>query len=176
RGSGLEDDRALDLVELVVDHRSHARPAGPAADLLRLRLPSAPARHDALRIATGDLLWRKDAALRAVACTALGADVHAAYQLQQLAAPPDAADQRFVPFLEEHPRAPGKRGGGVVVPGQARSEPRRERVRRLGQPDQRAGEADCLEDLRNAPLVEEEDRHSALAELAPDVCLEIREP
>src|SRR5262249_55549567 len=33
-GPGLEDDRALDLVELVVDHRPHALPAGSAADLL----------------------------------------------------------------------------------------------------------------------------------------------
>src|SRR5262249_21646896 len=98
----LQDDRALDLVELVVDDRAHPGPARPGANLFRLRLPPAPARHDALRVAAGYLLGLEDAALRALAGAALRADVHAAHQLHQLAAPPDAADQRLVPLLEEH--------------------------------------------------------------------------
>src|SRR5215475_16133341 len=98
RRPGLEDDRALDLVELVVDHRAHPGPAGPAPDLLRLRLAPAPARHHTLRVPAGNLLGREDAALRALARPALDADVQAPHQLHQLAAPADAADQRFMPF------------------------------------------------------------------------------
>jgi len=61
------------------------------------------------------------------------------------------------------------------VPGETCAEPGRERVRLLGQPHQRAGEADRLQDLRHAALVEEVDRHAALAELPADVGLEVRE-
>ena len=56
RRTGLEDERALHLVELVVEHRPYPAPPRSVGDLLRLRLASAPAGDDTLRIAAGHLL------------------------------------------------------------------------------------------------------------------------
>src|SRR6266702_781274 len=174
-GSRLQDDRALHLVELVVAHRAHVRPARPAGDAGPHRLLPAPARDDQLRVTARHLRRREDAALRALFTPRLAADVVGPAQLEELRDPADARDEGLGPLLEEGARPARQRRGPF---GEAR-QPGRELIRQplpsLRPADQRRREAHRLQDLRERALVHDEDGEAAADEVPGDVGLQVGE-
>src|SRR3954470_6401060 len=98
RGTGLEDVAALDFVELIFANGRHVAPAGSREDLFALRFSAAPAGDHELGISARDLFRAEDSSLRALLGPRFGADVDAAAELDELRAPADSGDQRFVPL------------------------------------------------------------------------------
>src|SRR5262249_51638762 len=88
----LQDQRALHLVELIVDHGAHLAPTRSRDDLLPRCFSPTPARDHCFRITRSDRLWRKNPSRRALLAPRLAADVFSSHELHELGDPTNAAD------------------------------------------------------------------------------------
>ena len=116
-----------------------------------------------------------DALLAELGVAQLGEDRVAAGDLHQLFDPPDAGDQRVVPFLEEDARPDGSRAAAARIASSSSSRCETRRSARAGAADQSAEDADHLQDLGDAALVEHHHRVAALDQLGGDVGLQVGE-
>src|SRR5437763_1879605 len=174
-GAGLQDVRRLDLVDSIGADRRDGVPPFALEDCPLLHRLTAPRGHDALRIALDDLRRIDHAVLPERFLAQLGEDRFTAGNFDQLLDPSDSRDQRVVPFFEEHAWAPWPHTRLVANFPQPGFETVRKRVARVRAADQRADDADHLQNLGDAALVECVDGISAADQLACDVRLKIGE-
>ena len=105
RGSGLQDDRRLDLVEMPVAHGGHVAPARARRHGLGPEFLAAPRTEDHLgRAARHFERIGDDAILAQRLARQLRKHIVAAGDADELRHPADAGDLRLVPFLEIHAR------------------------------------------------------------------------
>src|SRR6185503_15097553 len=103
RRARLQDVGRLHLEDSIVPDRADAAPPGPAADPVTIDPFSAPRGEDHLRIASRDFRRFDDSVTTEARVHELRENRRAAGDLHELLHPPDARDQRVVPFLEECP-------------------------------------------------------------------------
>src|ERR1700728_10278 len=152
--SWLEDERRFDLVQRTAADRRYAVEARSVGDLLGTKLLAAPRSDDDVRLAVYYVLRRYDAVLGRFAGCAVGKNIDAARDLDQLRHPADAADDGIVPFLEIKlgPLSPMRSAFARFrqPTGQFLHQP----AGAIGGADDRAQAADHVEDLGDRALVE----------------------
>jgi len=152
----LQDVHRLDLVQLAVTHRSDAFPARPRADALGTKLLAAPGAEDDIGRATDDLGAVGDhASRRTGGAGALGKDILAARDRDQLAHPADAADHRLVPFFEIDARPPGEALAGLADSIEIALQPCNQTLALRGGADHGREREDHRQDLVDRALVED---------------------
>src|SRR5690606_21551380 len=104
---------------------------------------------------------------------ALREHVVAARDADQFRDPADAAEQRIVPFLEEHAWAARQSRRGRFNLGEVRLGPTRVGIGRVGRADHCAEPADVIEDAGDAAVVRDPDLDAGRDEFACDVGLDV---
>jgi hypothetical protein len=162
-------------VNVTIAHRGDVIPARTCRDALPAHRLAAPRADDHVWSGVDHLIARDDAIGREFRPPQLRKHGIATGNLDQFFDPLDTGDQRVIPFLEIHAR-PAREGPGALanlieasfqLAGQ--SEPLFRRA------DDAAENADHLQDLADASLVEREHRIPALHQLTGDLRLQVGE-
>src|ERR1700730_2688132 len=103
-GARLENICRLNRINLFVTQRGNRRPTGPPGNFSELHGLSTPADKDDLRVRPADGR-RFDSPVAGSLGIGSSKYILSAHQVDRLADPSDAADQRFVPFFEIDPRS-----------------------------------------------------------------------
>ncbi len=159
-----------------VAHGGDRVPTGTRSDLLGPELLAAPGSEDDVRRAAHDFARVGDDAIPAERHRSkLGKAVLAAGDLDQLADPADARDQRLVPFLEVDARTPRQSRGRCAGRLDIGFQPVGERSGLRLAADHAPEHADHAQDLRDAAVIEEVNLDSGTREIGGDVRLQVRE-
>src|SRR5688572_29711405 len=175
RRTRLQDVRGLDFIDVPVANRRHAAPSFTLRDLFPPHCLAAPRGDNDVRLTLDDVLGADDALLAEFAVAELGENRIAAGDLDELFDPANARDQRVVPLLEKDPRAAGQLCCGGAYRIEFELEMRNQPIRLVGAADQRAKDANHLQYLGHAALIEDHHRVAALDQLGRDVGLQIGE-
>src|ERR1700676_2837443 len=173
-GARLQDQRRFYLNDAVVADRGNLAPSGAASNAVRNDLLAAPRREDHVRCGGADDIGQDDPVLGGLLKPQVRQDVFAAGDLDQFGNPADAADQRFVPFLEidfwfwRRPRRGRDACQTLLIAGC-------ELIGALRRIDQSPKGADHRQDAGDVALVEAVDRDAGTDQVGDDVRLQIRE-
>src|ERR1700676_3937668 len=102
-GARLENICRLNRINVFVAHRGDCRPTGTPSNFSQIRRLSTPADKDDLRVRLADRR-RFDRPVAGSLRIRSSKYILSAHQVDRLADPSDAADQRFVPLFEVDPR------------------------------------------------------------------------
>jgi len=162
RWARLQDVSGLDLVDVAVANGRHITPPVALRDLLRLHRFATPRRDDHIRPTANHVFCTDDALFAEFGVAQLGEDRIAAGDVDEFFDPANARDQRVVPFFKEDARAARQRCRSGADRIDLELEMRDEAIGLVGAPDQRAKNADHLQNLGDAALIEDHHRVPAL--------------
>jgi hypothetical protein len=171
RGAGLQNEWRLDFVNGPIPDGGNGDKTRTARHLLGPEFLAAPGADDDVRLASNDLLRGDDPISGGPSCGAIGKNIDAAGDLDELRNPGNPGNERLVPFLEKDFRAPHKfsRPAARLVGSerQVAGQP----LGLFGGPGQGTHHPDHAEDFREGPLIEGMDGEAAADQLGNDVRL-----
>src|ERR1700730_2739734 len=174
RRSRLQNQRRFDLDNAVVPHRRDRIPAGSLPDLVRNDLLAAPRGENDVGRRHDHIMWRDNSVFGGLLFSQFGKHILATGNLDEFRDPPDAADERIVPFLEIYlrlwPPTNQRRHlaeASFIAPGKP--------FRLVYRSDQSADGADHRKNAGDIALIESMDGNACADQLCRDLRLEIGE-